>query len=94
MAGKAITTPRSRTDVETDAWMDGELEAWGGREEAVAPSAAAAVTRHDSVGAEQSSVALSTFSSASKCQAVFSRKHAHVGRRAVTLKESGEEGAP
>lgn len=75
-----------------DGWRSGGREV--GRKEAVAPSAAAAVTRHDSVRAEQSGVALSTFSSASKCQAVFARKHAHVGRRAVMLEESGEEGAP
>lgn len=77
-----------------DGWRSGGREV--GREEAVAPSTAAtaaAVTRHDSVRAEQSAVALSTFSSASKCQAVFARKHAHVGGRAVTLEQSGEEGA-
>lgn len=76
-----------------DGWRSGGREV--GREEAVAPSTAAtaAVTRHDSVRAEQSAVALSTFSSASKCQAMFARKHAHVGGRAVTLEESGEEGA-
>lgn len=41
----------------------------------------------DTIQSEQSGVALSTFSSASKCQAVFARKHAHVGQRAVTLEE-------
>lgn len=75
-----------------DGWRSGGREV--GREEAVAPSAAAAVTRHDSVRAEQSAVALSTFSSASKCHAVFARKHARVGGRAVTLEECGEGGAP
>lgn len=67
MAGKAIMKRwlqlRSRAGVETDAWTDG-----GWRVEGTSPRAP---TPLDTIQSEQSSVAVSTFSSASKCQAKF-----------------------
>lgn len=37
----------------------------------------------DTIQSEQSSVAVSTFSSASKCQAMFAHKHTHMGENTV-----------
>lgn len=66
MAGKAIMkpSPRSRARVGTAAWTDGV----GG----ASPRAPAPL---DTIQSEQSGVAVSTFSSASKCQAMFAPEH-------------------
>lgn len=78
--GEAITEPqlRSRDAIETEARTGLGAGGWrvGGagrlRGAGVAP-------RHqtllDTIQSERSSVAVSTFSSASKCQPVFARKH-------------------
>lgn len=82
MAGKAIMkpSPRSRARVETAAWTDGGVGGWW-----VSPRAPAPL---DTIQSEQSGVAVSTFSSASKCQAVFAPEHTRRGN-AVRLSGHG-----
>lgn len=80
--GEAITEPqlRSRDAVETEAQTGLGASGWGGGGWGAGRLGGAGVApRHqtllDTIQSERSSVAVSTFSSASKCQPVFARKH-------------------